>query len=82
MIEITSILAAIISGAVAIVVAVINTNTNMQKILSALDKHNEVQDVRIEQLIQRVDKHNNLVERTYALEKEVEILKSVNQRKE
>ena len=78
MIEITSILAAIISGAFAIIVAVINTNTNMQKILSAIDKHNAIQDEKIAELIRRVEKHNNLIERTYALEARVSKLEAKN----
>lgn len=31
---------------------------------------------RIEQLEKKVDKHNNLIERTYELEKDVEVIKN------
>ena len=36
---------------------------------------NKLVNYRIEQLEKKVDKHNNLVERTYHLEQEVELLK-------
>lgn len=36
---------------------------------------NKLVNYRIEQLEKKVDKHNNVVERTYHLEQEVELLK-------
>lgn len=36
---------------------------------------NKLVNYRIEQLEKKVDKHNNIVERTYHLEQEVELLK-------
>ena len=38
-------------------------------------KQSALVQYRLEQLEQKVDKHNNLIERTYALEKDVAIIK-------
>lgn len=44
-----------------------------------LDKHNAVQDERIKTLTERVEKHNNVIERTCSLEGRVaEISKVLN----
>ena len=37
-------------------------------------KANELSNYRIEQLEKKVDKHNNLIERTYQLQKQAELL--------
>ena len=65
--------AALISAAAAIVVCMINSNTNHKKLLSELEKRDEMQMYRIEQLEKKVDKHNNLVERTYELERRTDV---------
>lgn len=63
-----TILAAAISAFAAIVVCVISSNAQNKKILSELDKHNEVQNVKLEELAKTVDKHNKVIERVYKLE--------------
>ena len=65
--------AALISAAAAIVVCMINSNTNHKKLLSELEKRDEMQMYRIEQLEKKVDKHNNIVERTYELERRTDV---------
>lgn len=37
-------------------------------------KANELSNYRIEELEKKVDKHNNLIERTYQLQKEADVL--------
>ena len=64
----TTIISAIISAAAAIVVSIIKSNFQHKKLLAELEKHDEMNAYRIEQLEKKVDKHNNLVERTYRLE--------------
>ena len=64
----TTILSAIISAAAVIVVSIINSNYQHRRLLAELEKHDEMNAYRIEQLEKKVDKHNNLVERTYRLE--------------
>lgn len=43
--------------------------------IAEIAKHNAVVDEKIDTLTKRVDKHNNLVERTYKLEAQVEMMK-------
>ncbi len=43
-------------------------------ITAQLSKHNAVQDERIKTLTEKVEKHNNVIERTYQLEGRVECL--------
>ena len=69
-----TIIGAIISAAAAITVCIINANSQNKKILSELDKHNAVQSEQITQLKEQVHKHNNIIERTYKLEKDVAVL--------
>lgn len=69
-----TIIGAIISAVAAIAVCIINTNSQNKKILSKLDKHNAVQTEQITQLKEQVHKHNNIIERTYKLEKDVAVL--------
>lgn len=69
-----TIIGAIISAAAAITVCIINANSQNEKILSELDKHNAVQTEQITQLKEQVRKHNNIIERTYKLEKDVAVL--------
>lgn len=68
-----TIAAAVISALAAIVVCVINSNAQHKKLLSELEKRDALQAYRIEQLEKKVDKHNNLVERTYRLEERTEL---------
>lgn len=68
-----TIIAAVISAASAIVVCVINSNMQGKKLIAELEKRDELQAYRIEQLEKKVDKHNNLVERTYHLEEKVAV---------
>lgn len=70
----TTILSAIISAAAAIVVSIINSNYQHRRLLAELEKHDEMNAYRISQLEKKVDKHNNLVERTYRLEEEAHVL--------
>ena len=70
---VAAICSAVISAIAAIIVCVINANANHKKLLSELEKRDEMQMYRIEQLEKKVDKHNNLVERTYELEKRTDV---------
>lgn len=72
-----TVIAAVISGLVALVVCIINANVNHKKTISEIEKMNDLQQYRIGELEKKVDKHNNLVERTYRLE---EKMKTANHR--
>lgn len=67
------VLSALISASAAITICVINANANHKKLLSELEKRDELQMYRVEQLEKKVDKHNNLVERTYHLEEQASL---------
>ena len=79
-----AIIAALISAAAAITVSVITGNANNKKVIQTLDKNNEVQALQIQQLSDRVEKHNKVIERVYNLEQndavEKEQIKVINHR--
>ena len=58
-----TIVSSLISAAVAIVVCVITQYAQNKKTIALIE-------YKIEELTKKVDKHNNLIERTYELEKE------------
>ena len=79
-----NILPSFISAAVTLLVCMIN---NRSQYIMAQKKHErtiELIDYRLTELSARVDKHNALVERTYNLEKRMDIeaekIKSANRR--
>ncbi len=61
-------MSAIISAFAAIVVCLINSQGQYKKLVSELNRHDEMHDYRIKKLEEKVDKHNNLIDRTYQLE--------------
>ena len=72
-----TIIGSVISAVTAIIVCILNSNANHKKLISELEKHDELQAYRIEQLEKKQDKHNNLIERTFILE---EKMKAANHR--
>lgn len=69
-----AIIAAAITGALALV-GVIITNSKSQALVDAkLDKQMAVFDTKLEGLTQQVEKHNSVMERTFKLEGEVKEL--------
>lgn len=79
-----NIIPSFVSAAVTLIVCMIN---NRSQYIMSQKKHErtiELIDYRLTELTARVDKHNTLVERTYNLEKRMDIeaekLKSANRR--
>lgn len=70
-----TIISAVISAFAAIIVCVIQSSKQAVRLEAQLDKWHSLTDQKIETLSERVDKHNNLIERTYELEKDVAIIK-------
>lgn len=62
-----TILAAVISGAVTLIVCMINNHAQAEKTRALLD-------YRLSELEKKVDKHNHLVERTFRLEGDMEVV--------
>lgn len=71
-----TILCAIISAVAAIIVCVINGNSQNKKIITEIEKQNTIQSEQIKNLDEKVNKHNQLIERTYRLEQGLEVLKN------
>ena len=69
-----TIMVAIITGGCALFGTWITCMASNKKIMAELEKHEAVQDERINELIKKVDKHNNIVERMYALEAKIGII--------
>lgn len=61
-----TIVSSLISAAVAIVVCVITQYAQNKKTIALIE-------YKIEELSKKVEKHNNLIERTYELEKEARL---------
>lgn len=72
-----AIIVAAISGGLALIgtiITVLVSNKSQAKDLYArMDKHQAVTDEKIDELSRRVDKHNNMIDRTYALEKRMAV---------
>jgi hypothetical protein len=64
----------IITGIVAILVCIINNWVQYNKTRQETDKTVALIKVKLDELSDRVDKHNQLVERTYHLESETALL--------
>ena len=68
-----TVLAALLSAGAAIIVSVLNSRAQHRQLLAELQKHSELQAYRIEELEKKVEKHNQVVERTYALERRADV---------
>ena len=68
-----SVITGLVGSAVAVLVCILNNNSQNKKYLAELDKRDELQAYRISQLELKVDKHNSIIERTYELEKRADL---------
>lgn len=77
-----AVVVALITGACAVVAQLIIARSNQQKITSELDKRSELKDTELKgqidvirteiaELRKATERHNQVIDRTYALEKEV-----------
>ena len=73
----TAIVAAIISGGLALIGVVLTVSASNQKIQSALEKAQAVTDTKLEELTREVRKHNGFAERMPVLEEKIKV---INQR--
>jgi uncharacterized protein YlxW (UPF0749 family) len=69
-----TIIASLISALAAIVVCMINNHFQNQKVQKAHNDNIVLISYRLEQLEQKVDKHNNLIDRTYELERRADVM--------
>ena len=61
---------AMITGVVAIIVCMINNAFQQYRTKAQHDETTTMISYKIDELTKRVDKHNSIIERTYALEKQ------------
>lgn len=73
---IATLFTAVVSAGVTLTVCLINNSAQSKKTQASFDKAIAIIEYRINELSARVEKHNNVVERTYALEKDVAVLKN------
>ena len=71
----TALVSSLISATAAIVVCIITTIRQAQQAREESRENMKLIDYRLGQLEEKVDKHNNVVERTYALEKDMAVVK-------
>jgi hypothetical protein len=69
-----TILASLISAGAAIIVCMINNHFQNAKTAKAHNDNLVLISYRLEQLESKVDKHNNLIKRTYDLERKTAVL--------
>ncbi|MDD6235410.1 MAG: hypothetical protein PUB17_09570 [Lachnospiraceae bacterium] len=78
------VLTAIVSAAATIMVCVITTTCNLAAMKKQRQEMSVLVDYKITELTKRVDKHNNIIDRTYKLEEKTEVqaeqIKVVNHR--
>ena len=63
-----TIISAIISACSAIIVCLISQNRQAMRLEARLDKQTALLEQRLSTLSDKVEKHNNVIERTYKLE--------------
>lgn len=68
------IITAFITGGLALLGTLVSVKAGNEKIMAELDKHNAVQDEKIENLTREVRKHNEFATRVPILETKVEML--------
>lgn len=69
-----TIIASLISAGAAILVCMINNHFQNVKTAKANADNIVLIDFRLQELEKKVDKHNNLIERTYELEKRADVM--------
>ena len=72
-----TILVALITGGSALFGTWLTCRSANQKIMAELEKHEAVQDEKISELIKKVEKHNQIVERVYALEAKFGLINAI-----
>lgn len=73
-----TVLVALITGGLALFGTFLTVRNGNEKIMAELEKHNAVQDEKIENLTREVRKHNGHNERIVALETKVDLLEKQN----
>lgn len=79
-----TVLVGLISAASMLLVCLINNFFQSRKVIAEISKGNELQAYRITELDKKVEKHNQVIERVFQLEKQDEVereqIKVINHR--
>ena len=79
-----AVMVALITGGLSLLGVIIANNKNAQAMDVKMDKQQGIMETKIDELTRKVEKHNNLVERTYHLEGQDELreeqIKVINHR--
>lgn len=67
-------LASIVVGILSLVGVILTNASSNKKIEKSLETRQAITDYKIDELAKKVEKHNNVVERTYHLEQEVALV--------
>lgn len=70
----TELLSAAIAAVASIIVSLVNSRSLHKKYIAELEKHDALNTYRLSELEKKVDKHNNLIERTYRLEEKAMLM--------
>lgn len=70
----TAIIAAIISGGLALIGVILTVNNSNQKIQNALDKAQAVTDTKLEELTREVRIHNGFAQRMPVVEEQIKVI--------
>lgn len=70
----TAIISSLISAVAAILVCMVNNHFTLKRTEKAQQDNIVLISYRLEQLEQKVDQHNTLIERTYELERRADVL--------
>ena len=69
----SAIIVALITAAASVICQIIISNSNRKSTQQAQYDSQKLIEYKIDKLSERVDKHNNLIERTYKLEEEAKL---------
>lgn len=67
----TSIIASLMTGGLALVGVIITNASSNRKVEHQLEMNQAITDTKLENLKAEVEKHNNVIERTYKVEQQV-----------
>ena len=69
---------AIATGGLAVLSTYLTVRAGNQRVMAELEKHNAIQDEKIENLTREVRKHNNFAEKIPVLEEKISQLEKTN----
>ena len=75
---------ALITGGLSLLGVVLTNSASNKKVQNSIETHQAVTDEQLKDLTRQVEKHNSVIERTYKVEQQLEVLtekqKSANHR--